>query len=190
MKKKSKPQSAVFNPRVLILVFLTTGVLVALLTASAAERIRRGEANAPKFGLGPGDGVIPSGGNWLTTGSLNIARGEHTAALLASGKVIVAGGVGDNASQSAELYDPVGGNWSATGSLNIARALHTATVLPNGMVLVTGGLDINFNVTPSAELYDPGKRELDGHRQSQHRALCAHGDIATQRHGACCRWGR
>jgi Galactose oxidase, central domain/Kelch motif len=43
-----------------------------------------------------------------------------------------------------------------TGSLNTARFLHTATLLPNGMVLVAGGRGpVGFEVTASAELYDP-----------------------------------
>ncbi|HXL93007.1 MAG TPA: kelch repeat-containing protein, partial [Streptosporangiaceae bacterium] len=53
----------------------------------------------------------PSAGTWSTTGSLNTARGNQTATLLSSGKVLVAGGV-DFASHSpadlasAELYTP------------------------------------------------------------------------------------
>jgi hypothetical protein len=47
------------------------------------------------------------------------------------------------------------GTWTATGSLGTARYLHTATLLPNGKVLVAAGVDVNFNVSASAELYDP-----------------------------------
>ena len=39
---------------------------------------------------------------WVATGSLNLARAGHAAALLPDGKVLVAGGAGT----SAELYDP------------------------------------------------------------------------------------
>src|SRR5437667_1771519 len=46
-------------------------------------------------------------GRWTTTGSLGTEREEHTATLLASGKVLVAGGIDSNinTSSSAELYD-------------------------------------------------------------------------------------
>ena len=92
-------------------------------------------------------------GNWTVTGSLNIARAEHTATLLPNGVVLVAGGFdsSNNLLASAELYDPASGSWAATGSLNIARADHTATLLPNGTVLVAGGVD-NSGISASAEL--------------------------------------
>ncbi len=51
-------------------------------------------------------------GTWAPTGSLNIARGSHTATLLSNGKVLVAGGYGfSGILASAELYDPETGIW-------------------------------------------------------------------------------
>ena len=76
-------------------------------------------------------------------------RYYHTATLLPSGKVLVAGG--DTSGFSAELYDPVSGTFATTGSLAMARALHTATLLPSGKVLVAGG----ESLAAAAELYDP-----------------------------------
>ena len=77
---------------------------------------------------------------WTATGSLGTARDGHTATLLPSGKVLVAGGRYDRATlSSAELYDPATGTWTATGSLGTARYDHTATLLPSGKVLVAGG---------------------------------------------------
>jgi hypothetical protein len=95
--------------------------------------------------------VTPS---WVPTGSLNIARSNYTATLLADGRVLVVGGysyVDYNNLSSAELYDPATGTWGSTGSLNISRSGHTATLLANGKVLVVGG-DQAGN---GAELYDP-----------------------------------
>ena len=95
--------------------------------------------------------------SWVTTGSMGTARRIHTATLLQSGKVLVAGGFGSNlvSLSSAELYDPATGNWSSTGSLGTARFLHTATLLPNGKVLVAAGSGSSSDLS-SAELYDPG----------------------------------
>jgi N-acetylneuraminic acid mutarotase/tetratricopeptide (TPR) repeat protein len=80
---------------------------------------------------------------------------EHTATLLPSGKVLVAGGYGiDGCALSAELYDPSCNAWSAAGSLATGREKHTATLLPSGKVLVAGGQDKASKLS-SAELYDP-----------------------------------
>jgi hypothetical protein len=98
-----------------------------------------------------GEGVS---GSWVTTGSLATARDLHTATLLPSGQVLVAGGVGNSGSLSEELYDPASGSWSSTGSLATARYYHTATLLPSGLVLVAGGFG-NSGSLSSAELYDP-----------------------------------
>ena len=96
----------------------------------------------------------PATGKWTNTGNLNLARGEHTATLLANGKVLVVGGVSGSARlNSAELYDPVTGAWSSTGNLNTGRFGHTATLLTNGKVLVAGGYD--GSLLASTELYDP-----------------------------------
>ena len=76
--------------------------------------------------------------------SPNVGRYLHTATLLPSGKVLVAGGdtLSDPLS-SAELYDPASGTWTPTGSLVTARDYHTATLLPDGRVLVAGGYRFN-----------------------------------------------
>jgi len=94
---------------------------------------------------------------FVPTGSLNTARENHSATLLNNGKVLVVGGFDstNNASASAELYDPVAATFAPTGSLNTAREYHTATLLNNGKVLIVGGFDSTNNPTASAELYDP-----------------------------------
>jgi hypothetical protein len=91
----------------------------------------------------------PSTGLFSTTGSMTAARSLHTATLLPSGKVLVAGGGDDNS--TAEVYDPATGYFSITGGMEIGRSGHTATLLPNGSVLVAGGGI--FAGLASAELY-------------------------------------
>ena len=82
----------------------------------------------------------------------------HTATLLPSGKVLVAGGVVTNRlalrTSSAELYDPATGSWTATAPMSVARINHTATLLPNRRVLVAGG-SAEPAAPCSSELYDP-----------------------------------
>jgi Galactose oxidase, central domain/Kelch motif len=108
----------------------------------------------------------PSADSWTITGSMHARRYSHTATLLPSGKVLVAGGFDFNHTSettirvsSAEVYDPVTGVWTVTGSLNTAHANHTATLLPNGQVLVAGGYKpggpYGDVITSSCEAYDP-----------------------------------
>jgi Bacterial Ig-like domain (group 2)/Galactose oxidase, central domain/HYR domain len=97
----------------------------------------------------------PVFGTWSATGSMTAGRYVHTATLLSSGKVLVAGGAGGAGVilASAELYDPAAGTWSPTGSMTVPRILHTATVLTSGNVLVAGGEVIGAFPVASAELY-------------------------------------
>jgi Kelch motif protein/galactose oxidase-like protein len=77
------------------------------------------------------------------TGAMTLVRVGHTATLLQSGKVLVAGGWTDSAdspvTSSAELYDPTTGTWTATGSMKYGRGDHAAVLLRSGEVLVAGG---------------------------------------------------
>jgi len=94
-----------------------------------------------------------------TSGRLNTGRWLHSATLLRSGKVLVAGGNGDNSfglfvTNTAELYDAATETWTGTGSLNTGRGLHTATLLFDNKVLAAGGVRGGTTLN-TAELYDP-----------------------------------
>ncbi|MGA7732600.1 MAG: kelch repeat-containing protein [Chloroflexia bacterium] len=94
-------------------------------------------------------------GRVVAGADMTVERSCHTATLLQSGKVLVAGGMvreGDF-SANAELYDPVTGNFAPTGPLNRGRACHTASLLHDGRVLIIAG-DWHHNLD-SAEIYDP-----------------------------------
>jgi sugar lactone lactonase YvrE len=103
-------------------------------------------------------GASTTVGTWSAAGNMATPRSQFQATLLASGKVLVTGGLdaGGKALASAELYDPATGAWTGAASMAAARALHTATLLNNGKVLVVGGFDIGTHTAfASAELYDP-----------------------------------
>ncbi len=82
------------------------------------------------------------------------SRKYHTATVLGSGRVLVAGGsIGATYLNSAVVYDPIAGTWASTGTLATARQAHVTALLPSGKVLVAGGEGTSR--LASAELYDP-----------------------------------
>jgi WD40 repeat protein len=87
-----------------------------------------------------------STGTFTPTNNMTAARAGHTATLLATGRVLIAGG---SDLSTAEVYDPATGSFSPTGNMGQARASHTATLLHDGNVLIAGGSD------STAELYEP-----------------------------------
>ena len=107
----------------------------------------------------------PATGTWTATLNMGDPHGRHTATLLPTGQVLVAGGFPltpfSEFSRSAELYDPATGTWSYTGPLRDGRFDHTATLLPNGKVLAAGGFSISTHqALDTAELYNPATGDL------------------------------
>ena len=117
-------------------------------------------------GLGSGNNIrnplssaeiySPASGKWTSTGSLNFGRSSHKASLLPDGRVLVAGGAGEDAISlaSAELYDPATGTWTMTSPMNVARTDHKPLLLPGGKVMVLGGFN-DAGPLSSVELYNP-----------------------------------
>lgn len=139
----------------------------------------------------------PATGRWTQTGSLGSARQGQIAILLASGKVLVAGGDASGGSPasslvSAELYDPRTGTWAYTGHLMSAREGATATRLPDGRVLVTGGFSsLAGGPIASAEIYDPATgawtvtRAMTVGRQGHTATLLSNGTVLVAGGGCC-----
>ena len=95
---------------------------------------------------------------------MSIARANHTATLLPSGKVLVVGGLSSNGTPlaSVELYDPATRSFSTLAPLPEGRAQHTATLLSSGQVLIVGGgtenaISIPDGLAPRRDslVYDP-----------------------------------
>jgi hypothetical protein len=102
----------------------------------------------------------PSTGNFTQTGDMTTPRQCHTATLLPTGQVLIAGGgLNCGGGSSAELYDPASGTFQATANMMASRGRHTATLLNNGKVLVVGGwYPPNASGAPTyqpAEVFDP-----------------------------------
>lgn len=90
------------------------------------------------------------------TGALATARGFHSATLLADGRVLVTGGFADgfadeDATASAEIYDPSTGRFASAGAMQTGRAVHSSILLTDGRVLVVGGLQ----ATAKTDIFDP-----------------------------------
>jgi hypothetical protein len=122
--------------------------------------------------------VTASSSRFTPTGSLNEARGLHTATLLPNNKVLVA--YGSNSSSytnatgyvglsSIELYDPGTGTFTEiVGEDGVGIFGHTATLLQNGKVLLAGGFlnsvwDYGGNISNNgASLYDSATGVFSG----------------------------
>jgi hypothetical protein len=110
---------------------------------------------------------LPAGaappGEFRVVGSLSVTRVWSTATLLASGKVLVAGGWTQQQNRnvslaSCELFNPTTDRFTATGRMQIDRMWHTAVRLRDDRVLILGGqrfVNGRPSVTRSAEIYDP-----------------------------------
>jgi N-acetylneuraminic acid mutarotase len=113
-----------------------------------------GGFSAPGPTLGSAELYDPASGQWSSAGYIGTTLTGHTATLLPSGKVLVAGGSVDYQNgpitNYAFLYDPVAGTWSPTGNLLTPRYGHSALLLASGKVLAVSGEN-----TGSSELYDP-----------------------------------
>lgn len=97
-------------------------------------------------------------GSWSAKAAPTIPRLRAPTARLASGAVLVIGGLRDatTSTSSVERYDPATDAWASAAPLPDARAAHAAVVLGSGKVLVLGGRVAGASTaSTSALLYDP-----------------------------------
>ncbi|MFO0555969.1 MAG: hypothetical protein U0271_46755 [Polyangiaceae bacterium] len=90
--------------------------------------------------------------------SMSVGRWGHTATLLPTGSVLVAGGEDNTSGSTAELYTP-GGNFGAPIAMTEHRRGHvaeTVTISSATQVLIAGGIgSLNNLAVASAELFNP-----------------------------------
>ncbi len=92
---------------------------------------------------------------WNSAGGMVMARHDHTASLLPSGKVLVVGRYTGDRYNSAEEFNPANRSWALVADMERARRGHTASVLASGKVLVAGGYNNLEGIIKNTELYDP-----------------------------------
>jgi len=104
---------------------------------------------------------IDNNGVWGTELTMSSVRTGHTATLLSSGNVLLAGGAAtaNTVTGTAQIYSSSNGSLSPAGGtgLGTPRADHQAVLLSSGVVLVVGGDDRAAPPISSAsgEFYDP-----------------------------------
>ena len=99
-------------------------------------------------GIGPGSFV-------LTAGQPSIDRASHSATLLSTNQVLLAGGWSDGATTAtAELYNGGVDGFVSTGNLITKGAHHAAVRLTGADVLIAGGDDESGDSLARIELYD------------------------------------
>jgi hypothetical protein len=95
-------------------------------------------------GLATAERFDPDSGEFSATGRMGMPRVGSTSTVLLDGRVLIAGGFtaapgGGQATDYAELFDPLTNAFAATGPMMSTRDSHTATMLPDGRVLIAGG---------------------------------------------------
>jgi Galactose oxidase, central domain len=96
----------------------------------------------------------PGSDAWSASPPLNVARTGHTATALVDGRVMLAGGTGEQGSlDSTEVFEPDQGTFRVAGVLSAARSDAAATVAGESQVLIVGGRNAD-GVLATADLID------------------------------------
>jgi Galactose oxidase, central domain len=147
-------------PPVSVNAWLPAGNLAAARAGAASVLLQDGRllitgGNGASGALATTEILDPTNG-FIAGPQMNFARANHVAVLLQDGRVLVAGGTdaSGNASQTAELFDPVANSWSGAGPLMVGRSGATATLLASGQVLIAGGT-AHGAALASLEIFDP-----------------------------------
>jgi len=104
----------------------------------------------------------PANATFAAAPNMTLCRYYHTATLLPSGIVMIAGGASYDVGPyqanlaSVEIYDFSSGTFGWIGNMNAGRQIHTATLLGDGRVLLAGGVGApGYSALATAEVYTP-----------------------------------
>ncbi len=144
--------------RLRFVLLLLCSVLLGISSAFAQKKIfATVNPNASAIN-GASEIYNPATGAITAAGSMNVAREQHMAVKLNSGKILFAGGYNNRYLKSMELYNPADGSFTATTDLISARSSAGAAVLRGGNILMAGGY--NGEYLKSAEIYDPSSEKV------------------------------
>ena len=114
------------------------------------------------FSISQTDLYDPPNATFAAAPSMTLGRFYHTATLLPSGIVMIAGGASYDLGPyqaylaSVEIYDFSSGAFGWIGNMNAGRQIHTATLLGDGRVLIAGGVGApGYSALATAEVYTP-----------------------------------
>ncbi|MBM3945610.1 MAG: hypothetical protein FJ317_09025, partial [SAR202 cluster bacterium] len=96
-------------------------------------------------------------GKWTTMAEMSVARAAHALIVLSDGRVLAAGGEGEQnlPVASAEIWDPATNSWTPTQPMNEARDQSSAALLSDGRVLIAGGRSKELGLMAGVEIFDP-----------------------------------
>ena len=109
---------------------------------------------------------------WRYTGKLNISRGDEGISLvmLVNGSILLTGGETQEASRSAEIYNPQNGQWTLVENrLSFSRTDHNSILLANGTVLIVGSAFTGSQGTEYSEVYNVGTKSFE--KEARHQVL-------------------
>ena len=107
----------------------------------------------------PTDSVVvydPLANSFATAGHLISARVDHSATLLADGRVLIVGGMTNGVvSSDIEIFDLSSGTSALVALMAQPRTGHASALLGDETVVIVGGSTVDRVVLQSAEIFDP-----------------------------------
>lgn len=130
--------------------------------------VEGGGSGGPPPGMSTAE-IYDSTSDGFTQSVMPVASKDHTATVLADGRVALIGGNtggGSAANPQIRIYNPATGVWGAGATYPVVN--HAALLLPSGQVLITGGFqprdpmkDPTLKISDSVVTWDPTTGLID-----------------------------